>query len=368
MSISYLKISGVRNLMAPELFPSSHINIISGKNGSGKTSILEAIHFLSTTRSFRTHEIRHILTQGQESALVFSKISFSQDNQSFPLGVERRLSGDVRVRYDGRTLDSAELASLLPVQVLYSGTFGLLDGSPAVRRQFLDWGGFHADSQFINLWRGFHRALKQRNSLLKYGKINHLEMQVWDREFIAFGKQLTEHRRAYIERLIPEFNRILSILLENLTVELKFYSGWDSRRSLEEVISDQADREMQQGFTLAGPQRADLRFRCDGVNAAERLSRGQKKLVVSALRLAQGHVYRQYSDRSCIYLVDDLTSELDEPHVQLFCDFLGQGDDQCFITCVEPNNLTKFWSPETDLALFHLEAGKLIAGSARSVQ
>jgi len=359
MSISYLNISGVRNLMTPEFNPSPRINIISGKNGSGKTSILEAIHFLSTTRSFRTHEIRHLLTQGQEAALVFSRVLDAQHNHPLPLGVERRLTGDVRVRYDGRSLDSAELASLLPVQVLYSGTFELLDGSPSVRRQFLDWGGFHADIQFINLWRGFRRALKQRNSLLKYGKIDRLQLQVWDREFIAYGEQLTKHRRAYLDRLIPEFNRILSILLEDITIELKFFSGWDSKRSLEEVLTDQIDREIQQGFTLAGPQRADLRFRADGINAADRLSRGQKKLVVSALRLAQGQVYRQHSDRACIYLVDDLPSELDEPHAQLFCEFLEQSDDQCFITCVEPDSLTKFWSPETDLALFHLDAGSL---------
>ena len=359
MSISYLNISGVRNLVAPEFYPSSRINIVSGKNGSGKTSILEAIHFLSTTRSFRTHEIRHLLTQGQDAALVFSRILDAHHQHDLPLGVEKRLSGDVRVRYDGRSLNSAELASLIPVQVLYSGTFELLDGSPAIRRQYLDWGGFHANSQFITLWRGFRRALKQRNSLLKYGKIDRLQMQVWDREFIAFGEQLTVHRRAYLDRLIPEFNRILGILLQDISIELKFFSGWDSKRSLEEVLADQVDRELQQGFTLAGPQRADLRFRCGGINAADRLSRGQKKLVVSALRLAQGHVYRQHSTRECIYLVDDLPSELDEPHARLFCNFLEQSNDQCFITCVEPDSLTKFWSPETNLALFNLDAGRL---------
>lgn len=359
MTISYLKISGVRNLRAPEFSPSSRINIISGKNGSGKTSILESIHFLSTTRSFRTHEIRHLLTQGEESALVFSKVLEPSSNHPLPLGVEKRISGETKVRFDGRTLDSAELASLLPIQVLYSGTFELLDGSPAVRRQFVDWGGFHADPYFISIWRAFRRALKQRNSLLKYGKIDRLQMQVWDQEFISYGELLTQHRRAYLEKLMPEFKRILALLLDDVEIELKFFSGWDSKRSLEAVVADQFDREVLQGFTLAGPQRADLRFKWDGVNAADRLSRGQKKLVVSALRLAQGHVFRQHSSRPCIYLVDDLPSELDEPHARLFCQFLEESLDQCFITCVEPDSLLKFWSPDTDLALFYLDAGLL---------
>lgn len=357
MSISYLSITGVRNLQTPEFKPSSRINIISGENGSGKTSILEAIHFLSTTRSFRTHELRHLLTQGMDSALVFSRVLEDSRQQFLPLGVERRLTGDVRVRFDGVSLDSAALASLLPVQVLYSGTFELLDGSPAIRRQFLDWGCFHADPSFISIWRGFRRALKQRNSLLKYGKIDKSQMQVWDHEFISYGEKLTQHRRAYLDVLLPEFKRILNILLGDLSIDLKFFSGWDSKRSLEEVLVDQFDREALQGFTASGPQRADLRFRCDGINAADRLSRGQKKLVVSALRLAQGQVYRQQSNRPCIYLVDDLPSELDEPHARLFCHFLEQSHDQCFITCVEPDSLTQFWSPDCDLALFHLDAG-----------
>ncbi len=357
MPVSYLKISGVRNLQTPEFFPSSRINIISGANGSGKTSILEAIHFLSTTRSFRTHEIRHLLTQGQSSALVFSRV---HDNEQLrPLGVEKHLTGEIRVRFDGNSLDSAALASLLPVQVLYSGTFELLDGSPSTRRQFIDWGCFHDDPIFISLWRGFRRALKQRNSLLKYGKINPLQMQVWDSEFLSFGEKLTAHRRAYIDKLRPEFIRILQILLQDVEVELGFYSGWDSKRSLEAVLADQSAREIQQGFTLSGPQRADIRFRCGSVNAADRLSRGQKKLVVSALRLAQGLVYRNETNRPCIYLVDDLPSELDEPHARLFCQFLEQSQDQCFITCVEPDSILKFWSPDTDLALFHLDAGSL---------
>lgn len=359
MPISELQISRIRNLQAPSFSPASRINIISGQNGSGKTSILEAIHFLSTTRSFRSNELRHLVTQGESSALVFSRVESS--THPLPLGVERTLEGDVRVRFDGRSLDSAELASLLPVQVLYSGTFELLDGSPSVRRQFVDWGGFHADPVFITLWRGFKRALKQRNSLLKYGKIDRFQMQVWDREFVSYGEQLTRHRQAYIARLLPEFKAILAVLLGDVDVDLKFYPGWDSKRDLTAVLADQFVRESAQGFTLSGPQRADLRFRCDGVNAADRLSRGQKKLVVSALRLAQGQVFRQKADRPCIYLIDDLPSELDEPHARLFCQFLEQSQDQCFITCVDPDTLTEFWSPDTDLALFHLDAGRLLS-------
>jgi len=360
MSIRTLQIARIRNLESVSLEPSPRINIIHGANGSGKTSILEAIHFLGVTRSFRTLQFRHLLTHGRDSALVFARLApFVDQEQLFPLGVERSLEGVVKARFDGQDLDSAELAQLLPLQVIHADTFQLLDGSPAVRRQFVDWGCFHGERRFIGLWRRFRRALKQRNSLLKCGKIDPEQIQVWNQEFVQSGELLTQLRSDYLEQLIPEFERILSGLLEGYSVSLHFSSGWDSKRSLDQVLIESLERDSRLGFTQSGPQRADIRFRVEGQNAADLLSRGQKKLVVSALKLAQGALFHRLTSRPCIYLIDDLPSELDEKHCRLFCRFLEESSDQCFITCVDPDTLITCWAPDTDLALFQIESGTL---------
>lgn len=359
MSLHDLHIQNIRNLADVRFKPCPRINLIYGENGSGKTSVLEALHFLASSRSFRTHQFRHLLRQGESQALVFARLHSEVSTQPAPLGVERDLHGQVRARFDGHGLDPAELAQLLPLQVIHPGTFELLDGSPGIRRQFIDWGGFHADSQFIHVWRSFRRALKQRNSLLKCGKIDRFQMQVWDREFVQHGELLTQLRLDYMRQLQPEFQRILSALLSGYEVEMRFASGWDSKRSLADVVEANATRDRQQGFTLAGPQRADMRFRLLGQNAADVLSRGQKKLLVSALKLAQGALYQKSHQRACIYLIDDLPSELDETHSRLFCHFLRESSDQCFITCVDPDTMTHIWAPDTELALFEAEAGRL---------
>ncbi|WP_432697131.1 DNA replication/repair protein RecF [Marinobacterium sp. YM272] len=364
MLISQLQVSNLRNLSHVELTPSPRINLLFGENGSGKTSLLEAIHMLGLGRSFRTQQYRQVIQSEQSELLVFAQIDAQGTGEPRPLGVSRSRDAELKVRYAGESLGSAELASLMPLLVINSDTFDLLEGSPSIRRQFVDWGGFHSDPGFIRLWRGFHRVLKQRNSLLKCGKIDARVRALWDAELVAFAEPLTELRAAYIEALKPVFEEILAELLKDVRVELRFSQGWDSKRPLAELLEENFERDLRQGFSSSGPQRADLRFRADGQDAAERLSRGQKKLVVSALKLAQGALFYRQSQRACVYLIDDLPSELDERHCRQFCRFLENSTNQCFITCVEPGLLSRVWDADTPVRLFKVEQGKISQSAA----
>ncbi|NVK40813.1 MAG: DNA replication/repair protein RecF [Oceanospirillaceae bacterium] len=359
MPIQKLHLQHIRNLTDVRFEPSSRINILHGANGSGKTSLLEGIHFLGLTRSFRNSQIRHLVQSGSESCLAFAQIDAQPGKPVQPLGVERRLDGEVRVRHAGQSIELSQLAQLLPLQVIDSDTFLLLEGSPSIRRQFIDWGVFHSDRSFIQLWRGFRRVLKQRNSLLKCGKIDPRLRRIWDREFVAFAEQMTQLREQYIELLKPDFEATLGRLLGGVNVELRFSPGWDRKTPLDQLLEEGLARDLKQGFTGVGPQRADLRVRADGHNAAERLSRGQKKLVVSALKLAQGALFYRLNNRPCIYLIDDLPSELDERHSRLFCQFLEDTSNQCFITCVDPSALDGIWRPDTAVRRFRVEAGAI---------
>ncbi|WP_415886369.1 DNA replication/repair protein RecF [Neptuniibacter sp. QD37_6] len=359
MSISKLQIQRLRNISSITIEPSPSINIICGENGSGKTSILEGINVLGLTRSFRTNKARHLVQTDQSSTVVFASVDPMAQGYKQSIGVERPAEGDARIRYEGSDIDLSTLAELIPLQVINSDTFMLLEGSPAVRRQFLDWGVFHADKAFIQLWRGFRRVLKQRNTLLKCGKIDNQLRQVWDREFISFSEQLNRLRIEYLKLLKPEFESVVSQLLEGMDIQLGFSYGWDKKRALDEVLASNFERDLRQGFTGSGPQRADIKLKVDGHNAAERLSRGQKKLVVSALKLAQGVLFQRMNGRPCIYLIDDLPSELDSVHGEQFCKVLEQSSNQCFITCVDDNSLKAFWHPQTELATFRIADGHI---------
>ncbi|MEH6446194.1 MAG: DNA replication/repair protein RecF [Oceanospirillaceae bacterium] len=360
MAIKSLKIQNIRNLSQVELAPSANVNLIYGANGSGKTSLLEAINFLGLTRSFRTRKFPYFVTHDQKESLVFAQLQQEAQVNHQPLGVSRDLSGAVSIRHNGANIDISQLASLVPLLVINTDTFQILEGSPSIRRQFIDWGSFHADQGYIQAWRSFKRVLQQRNSLLKCGKIDPQIRRVWDAEFVKYAQQITDMRQRYINQLLPDFLAISQRLMGEVDLSLSFSPGWDQKRALDELLEEQLPRDLKQGFTAAGPQRADMRIKIDGVSASERLSRGQKKLVVSALKLAQGTVYNQHKEDSCIYLIDDLPSELDAEHCQLFCQFLEQTNSQCFITCVEPTTLMSYWSSTTQVQSFEIKQGQLV--------
>lgn len=363
MAIKSLNVQHIRNLEQVEFTPSSRINIIHGINGSGKTSLLEAIHFLGLTRSFRTSKFPYLVTREQKESVVFAQLQAQEEMLSTALGVSRDTNGAVNIRHSGSNIDISQLASLVPLLVINTDTFQILEGSPSIRRQFVDWGSFHAESSYIQAWRSFKRVLQQRNSLLKCGKIDPQMRLIWDAEFVRYAEQMTEIRQRYIEQLLPDFLTISEQLMGEVDLTMTFSPGWDQKRSLDELLAEQFERDLRQGYTSAGPQRADLKIKVDGVSAAERLSRGQKKLVVSALKLAQGVAYHRMNSGACIYLIDDLPSELDEQHCQLFCQFVEQTNNQCFITCVDPKALMTYWKPDTEVASFHIDNGLLLEQS-----
>ncbi|HHJ4328588.1 TPA: DNA replication and repair protein RecF, partial [Klebsiella pneumoniae] len=180
-------------------------------------------------------------------------------------------------------------------------------------------------------------------------------------ELCLASDEIDGYRRSYIQALKPVFEQVLAELVELQGLTLSYYRGWDKEKPLAEVLLNGLHRDQQMGHTHAGPQRADLRLRMGTHNAAELLSRGQQKLVVCALRIAQGHLLNEARRGQCIYLVDDLPSELDEQHRRALCRLLDDLQCQVFITCVDQELMTEGWRTDTPVAVFHVEHGMISA-------
>jgi DNA replication and repair protein RecF len=360
--IKRLEITGVRNIERALLPALGSINILYGDNGSGKTSILEAIHLLSSARSFRSHKLKPLINLAAQSCVAFAEIDIPGIGFQ-PVGVERFKSPSTPglIRVGGQAVKSAAvLAENLPLQVISSDTFKLLEGSPSIRRQFLDWGVFHVEHRFHPVWKSNQRCLKQRNTLLRHGRIDDQQLAVWTEEFIALSEQLDAFRQQYFDALIPVFEHTLARLIDLEGLHLSYHRGWDRERSLVDVMSSNEQREKEQGYTLSGPHRADLRIRYQSCDAADILSRGQQKLVVCALRVSQGYLLSKKSARSCVYLIDDLPSELDKHHRTALCSLLEELGCQVFVSCVDPADLSDCWSPQAKLTMFHVEHGNVV--------
>lgn len=360
MALSRLQIHHVRNLRRASVSSLARVNVFSGPNGSGKTSLLEAVHLLGMARSFRGSSVRSLINHQALDCTVFGSVVAATGGH-IDLGVQRGRSGEVQIKVAGAPVRTvAELVEYLPLQVINADSFELLTGSPATRRKFLDWGVFHVEQRFFGEWQRFQRCIKQRNKLLRRGNISHQELAVWTREFVASGEAINQYRAAYFEQLAPRFQSMVERLIPSLEpVELRFRRGWDRQVDLPTALENSAASDREQGFTHVGPQRADIRVLVGGHLAADTLSRGQQKLVVCALKLAQGQLMSEIGRGGCVYLVDDLPSELDQQHSRLVCNLLSSLGAQVFITCVEPRDVRAVWPEADKLAVFHVEHGRI---------
>jgi DNA replication and repair protein RecF len=359
MSIQHLSIQRLRNLQQVDVAFDVGINLLYGLNASGKTSVLEALHMLALGRSFRSLKLASVIAQGHTDCLLFAKIINSQ-GVTDSLGMSRRLDGDHSVRLNGENLASTvQLASLLPIQLIDPNSAGLIEAGPSVRRQYLDWGVYHHNPGFFGLWKQAQRLLKQRNSALKCGTMSASVRASFDPGLVEVAEQLSGLRRAYLELLEPVFFQLLAGLVDLPDLRLGYYSGWTANRDYADVLEETLQRDLRLGYTQRGPQRADIKLTMHGVNAVERLSRGQQKLVVVALKLAQGKLLSEVEGRKCVFLVDDLAAELDWSHRREICRQLVNLDTQVFVTSVGPNELTGCWPEGEKIKMFHVKHGQV---------
>ncbi len=360
--LQQLHIHDFRNIERAELRLSPRINLIHGDNGSGKTSILESIHLLSRARSFRSHMMRHAIRAGQPATTVHGRLE-GAGGEGHSLGVTRDRQGGFEFRVDYQSQSSAAiLARALPLQVFTAGSFDLVEGGPQHRRQFIDWGVFHVEHDYAEVWRLFQRALKQRNSLLRHGKMKGGELASWDGELARLAVRVNQLRTVYLDELLPGMVDLATSFC-GLAGELEFeyHPGWDVAQELTEVWLSAREREFQQGQTLHGPHRADLKIRYMGLPAAQALSRGQTKAVVYAMKISQGLGYQALKGQPCVFLLDDFPAELDRTRRQRIIELLLAQGAQLIVTSTQRDDLLELVGQQhaTEARMFHVEHGRV---------
>ncbi|MCX2778510.1 DNA replication/repair protein RecF [Microbulbifer thermotolerans] len=365
MALNRLELSNFRNITFAELSLVQGVNLFCGPNGSGKTSLLEAVHMLSTGRSFRSRKHKAVIQEGALGLTVFGRLSGGDS-----LGVERLADGGGRIRINrAPASSSSQLASCLPLQVINSDSFSALDGGPGVRRRLLDWAVFHVEHSFAEAWKNYQIALSQRNALLRRGKIVPDLLSVWERRLAESG----EHVDALRQRLFAGLNAALTALLKSLPdsplsrIEMSYRRGWRKEVSLIQALEESRQGDLAQGNTRVGPHRADLRFSASGEAAHQILSRGQQKMLVCALRTAMAELVCRHREKP-VFLVDDLPSELDELNQLQFARWVSRCASQVLVTGIEVEATSRPWlalsPPWNSPKVFHVEHGHISAESS----
>ena len=322
MHITRLHVERVRNLKTVALSELQPFNVFYGQNGSGKTSILEAVHLLATGRSFRTHIPKHYIQNEAADAIVFAQSATDK------IGMQKMQSGEQLIKVNGDLVATqGQLAKILPLQLIDPQSTDIIDHGAKPRRQMLDWMMFHVEPEFYHAWQYYSRALKQRNSLLKTQR----NLTLKD-----------------LEQLLPD-----------LHIEMDYQAGYHVENGLANDLIQFHQKDVDRRYTEYGPHRADIRLKTPTGDADVVLSRGQKKLLIMALKLSQIAMLHA-CNRETVVLLDDVTAELDLTAQRRLIERLSQLGSQVFITTLDHESVKKHLHDlSISYQLFNVENGQV---------
>ena len=355
MRIDEVTIENCRIIQKAHLAFSPDINFIYGENGSGKTSIVEALSILSKGRSFRSNRVSGVISYKSEKLLVTTKI-FSNGGSSH-VGVEKS-AAETRIRIDKKDIRSqAELSQYIPLTIIYPDAIRLITGAPSERRAYLDWIGFYLFPAFHQQWKHYQRILKQRNAYLRTGKIGH-DLDYWTSELITVQGVIHKQRKDIVDLLKIEIVTFQKLLMPEYSITLALSDGFPTGISTVDAndlsfYKEKQDQELKLKRTLYGAHNANLLIKLNDNLAHVSASRGQLKLLSIALLLAQSSVLKKRDNLSGVIIVDDVTSELDEANQAVLLNALSALDQQIIITAPVCTSILQKHNPR----MFHVKHG-----------
>jgi DNA replication and repair protein RecF len=343
MHISHLSLRDFRNYCRAELKVDPGTTLFYGPNAAGKTSLLEAVFFLATTRSPRAGAERELVrwdAEGEAGVLPFARLLADVQRRAnrvrLEVIVQRRAGEDGQllntsqkiVRVDRRQVRALDLVGQLRVVLFTPADLVLVDGSPGERRRYIDITLSQLDPHYVRTLSQYQKLVQQRNSMLRAWRERRrplravdAELEYWDRELSAAGGYLLAERL----RAVAELNRLVGPIFCEITggahpLQIRYQPGIDlgaarDTGGLTQQVLNALQRlrrdEVQRGQTLVGPHRDDLLFSVADVNLGMYGSRGQQRSVALALKLAEAELMRERSGDTPVLLLDDFLSELD---------------------------------------------------------
>ena len=334
-----------------ELHP--RLTVIAGANAAGKTSLLEALYVAARGESHRSPTAA-LAMEGQSTFRIEVIANVGEDLPKDRVEIQwqdRRIG----VRVNDQAVGLSDLVRRMPVLMLDPHAHRLIEEGPGVRRKFIDWGVFHMEQAFHPTWRRFQRALKQRNSALRAGASKR-EVDSWSPELTATADLLTEQRKAWLASLLEIVPPYWARLVDETGWSLGFSQGWREGEPYGETLIRTLDGDRSAGHTREGPHRAELRILSDNSLLKERISRGQQKLLIAGLLLAQAELYRRHHDDTPVLLLDDFAAELSQQSQQRLMTELESWPGQSIVTALDDNPVL---ASAADHAMFHVEHGEI---------
>lgn len=375
MILNTLRIENLRNHNSTEVNFCKGLNILSGKNGSGKTTVLEAISISSLSRSFLPTSDAQLIRSGTEQYQVHAK---AQTELGVPYSVHIVYSSGSRKQISssiGESLSPKDIIGELPVVILSPDFKAITFGAPEDRRRFLDALLSQCNKRYVEEALNLKRILKQRNDLLnaakKSGYCDGVVLDLWTDSLIQTATEITLRRSRFIEDFTPYFTQSyqqVSGAREEVSLQYiaKSLGNAGARRmqdknaiisAYQSVAKTLREEEMRRGTTLFGPQKDDLYFEINGGAARDYASQGQHKSLLIALKYAEYEYLYEQKDEIPILLYDDIFSELDEERTKNVLQTVVDTGAQTFITATESEKIVAALPQGVEMKLFYVHNG-----------
>ncbi len=358
MKILEINYINFRNLIDKNIKFSPKINLFLGKNGQGKTSIIEAIYFAATGKSFRTSKNTDMIKYGKNKVGCFveyvdrineKNISTKIDNVKKEYSFNRK-----KIPYD-EFYGKVNVISFIPEDI------DLIMGSPSVRRKFFDGEISQSNEEYFRNIREYAKLLKIRNKYLKEKNYKNEIFQIYEDEMIKYGSRIIKKRLEYVKNISIILNlnyrklfdnkKELSLIYDSFLGEIKKVDlGYIEERFREKILEEKS-KEIRYGYSLVGPQKDDFLFLLDEKEAKNFSSQGEKKSIIFALKLSEIDMILKEKREEPIFLIDDVSSYFDSIRKNSILSYLIKRDIQVIITSTDKMDI--------ETKVFTVEAGEV---------
>lgn len=356
LEINYINF---RNLIdgSVKFFPK--LNLFFGKNGQGKTSLLEAVYFNATGKSFRTSKANEMMKYGVKRTGVYIVY---RDNIGEKTLTVKFNDNKKEYYYNNKKVPYDEFYGKLNVVTYIPEDIVLITGSPSIRRTFFDGEIAQTNSEYFQDLKNYNKLLKIRNKYLKEERTKDTEYLVYEDEFIKYGAKVIEKRLEYVQKISIILNLNYRKLFDNkkeLSLSYECHLGNIKKLSLKEIekllrekIKKNFSQEKRYGFSLCGPQKDDFLFILNGHEAKSTASQGEKKSIIFSLKLSEIDMVIREKKENPVLIIDDISSYLDSNRKESILNYL------------EKRNIQVLVSSTGDLGIdsndFYVEGGEIV--------
>ncbi len=361
MFLKNVKITNFKNIENAELIFSEKLNCFTGNNGSGKTNLLDALHYLSFTKSYFNTSDSLSVKHDDTFFVIQGEFIRNEKTENIYCAYEKDKKKTVK-RNDKIYKRFSEHIGLLPVVTVSPSDAILVTGTGEERRKYIDSVISQYDKEYLYELIRYNKILSQRNRLLK----NYLTSRYFDADTISVyneqlsksGLKIHQKRKSFITDLIPIFNEYYETVSgKNETVSIEYISHLNENNFLE-LLHQTIEKDKISGYTGKGIHRDDLALNINNFQLKKAGSQGQQKTFLIALKFSQFQFIKNVSNVNPLLLLDDIFDKFDAQRVSEIIKLTNNNFGQIFLTDTNPERVKKILTEKNqNFKLFHTEKG-----------